>query len=250
VPGSWRHSLIALTLVAASSCALAQDVGGGACGNLRNGYGPFDFRTQKRQLGVVEAYHFTPEVETLKEGKSGRIGGDIDYTLRAFPNHHRALMAMMKLGARDKTNRPLGANFTVECYMLRAETFRPEDGMVKTIYGLYLMRNGRTRDAMAKLDAASKLNEVDSNVLYNLGLAYFDLGDYDKALDNARRAYAAGFPLPGLRDKLKRVGKWREQGALATGTSPSGSTAPEPPVSANEAGSESDTPVSTPTEGR
>ena len=33
---------------------------------------------------------------------------------------------------------------------------------------------------------------------------------YDKALASAHRAYGAGFPLPGLKNKLKRAGKWRE----------------------------------------
>jgi tetratricopeptide (TPR) repeat protein len=48
----------------------------------------------------------------------------------------------------------------------------------------------------------------DLNVHYNLGLAYFELKDYDQALEHAKRAYALGHPLPGLRDKLKRAGKW------------------------------------------
>ena len=44
----------------------------------------------------------------------------------------------------------------------------------------------------------------------DLGLAYADLKQYDKALESAHRAYGAGFPLPGLKNKLKRAGKWRE----------------------------------------
>jgi hypothetical protein len=33
---------------------------------------------------------------------------------------------------------------------------------------------------------------------------------FDKSLESAHRAYALGFPLPGLREKLKRAGKWQE----------------------------------------
>lgn len=215
MPRTWKHLLIAFGLALGSTSATAQLVSGGACGNLKNAYGPFDFRNQKAKLDVVEAFHFTPSVETLKKGKSGRLGSDIDYTLRASPNHHRALMAMMKLAERDKTHRPVGANFTVECYMMRAEAFRPDDSMVKTIYGLYLMSTNRREDALGKLDAARKLEDADANVHYNLGLAYFDLGEHDKAMESARRAYAAGFPMPGLRDKLKRAGKWLETGRTA-----------------------------------
>jgi hypothetical protein len=36
------------------------------------------------------------------------------------------------------------------------------------------------------------------------------LGQFDKSLECAHIAYGSGFPLPGLRDKLKRAGKWKE----------------------------------------
>jgi len=52
-----------------------------------------------------------------------------------------------------------------------------------------------------------------------MGLIYFDLKDYDKALSFAHRAYGSGFPLPGLRDKLKKVGKWQEAVARSDGGS-------------------------------
>jgi hypothetical protein len=54
------------------------------------------------------------------------------------------------------------------------------------------------------------LGEDNPNTNYNIGLIYFDLKDYEKSLSFAQRAYGSGLPLPGLRDKLKRVGKWEE----------------------------------------
>src|ERR1700682_1722293 len=53
-----------------------------------------------------------------------------------------------------------------------------------------------------------------------LGLAYFDLRDYDNALDRARSAYRLGFPLPGLRNKLQEVGKWQNVETPATSVAP------------------------------
>ena len=50
----------------------------------------------------------------------------------------------------------------------------------------------------------------NANAHYNLGLAYFETGDYDTALAKARQARALGFPLPGLADKLKAKGKWKD----------------------------------------
>lgn len=203
------------------------------CGTLQNAYGPFDYRTDKGKLAIVEQYHFGPQQENLT--KKVGLGGNIDYTLRAFPNHHRALMSMMKLGAREKAAKVKGADYTVECYMVRAETFRPDDAMVKVIYGLYLMQSGRPKDAVGKLESARQIDSQNANVNYNLGLAYSDLKQYDKALESAHRAYAAGFPLPGLRDKLKRAGKWRD---LPQTPSPPPATAEAPPPSVDQAVSE------------
>lgn len=204
--------LIVTTLVAfAFQVAVAHAQGDAVCGSLQNGYGPYDYRTDKDKLQVVERYHFTPEVEALLKGKStAAIGGDIAYTLRAFPNHHRALMAMTKLAQKEKTATPRGSTHSLECWFDRAERFRSNDPMVKVIYGFYLIQTGKSTAALAKLEAARELDSSDANIHYNLGLAYFDVGRYEQALQSAHLAYAAGFPLPGLREKLKRAGKWRE----------------------------------------
>jgi tetratricopeptide (TPR) repeat protein len=180
------------------------------CGTLRNTYGPYDYRSATaRQIQLVEDYHFTPEVEMLKHGKSGlTIGGDLDYTLRAMPNHHRALVAMMNLGFKIKKSPPPGAQWPVECYFDRAIRFRPDDGAVRTIYGIYMFRHGRTADAIAQFETATTLGDDSGSLHYNAGLAYFELGDYDNAVAHAKKAAELGFALPGLRDKLTKAGKW------------------------------------------
>ena len=183
------------------------------CGSLANGYGPYDYRTHRSKLGVVEKHHFTSSVENLRAGQSSAyVGGDIDYTLRASPNHHRALMALIRLEQKEKTQRPRGMNFPVECYFQRGERFQPTDGTVKMIYGMYLSQKGRTGDALGKLEQARALGANDANLHYNLGLVYFNLGRFDEALASAHRAYALGFPLPGLRNMLTRNGHWRDPG--------------------------------------
>lgn len=146
----------------------------------------------------------------LQAGKSGAIGGDLDYTLRASPNHHRALMSIVKLGQRERTDKPRGSRYTIACWLDRAERFQPEDAMVKVIHGLYLVQTGKPAAAVPKFEQARDLDSKNANVHYNLGLAYFDLKKFDQALESAHVAYAQGFPLPGLRDKLRRAGKWRD----------------------------------------
>ncbi|WP_323004467.1 tetratricopeptide repeat protein [Denitromonas sp.] len=180
------------------------------CGVLASNDHPLDYRIDKDKLPIVENRHFDPLTERLVRGQTTSVGGDIGYTLGKFPNHHRALIAMMNLGLRDKTSKPRGARYSVECYMRRAEAFRNDDAMVKMIYGLYLLNDGRAEAAIKKLEAAQELSDNNPNLYYNLGLAYFDLKRYDRALESAHKAYSLGFPLPGLRDKLKRAGQWQD----------------------------------------
>ena len=205
---------LSLALIASP---IAVRAGEGDCGSLQTHFGPFDYRTASpEQRKLVEGVHFTPKVESLKGGNTSiTAGGDMNYTLNVFPNHHRALMALIKLSEKEKTDRPRDMTYTVACRFDRAERFRPDDAMVKMLHGIYLIRKGKTQAAADKLEEASALAGDDSNITYNLGLAYFDLKLYDKALANAHTSYALGFPLPGLRDKLKRAGKWSESTPVA-----------------------------------
>ncbi|HEX4883867.1 MAG TPA: hypothetical protein VFX05_06980 [Casimicrobiaceae bacterium] len=206
-------------LMAAESAFAAEDVPG--CGNLVNAYGPYDYRTDKKHLAIVERHHFSSAVN---HASSPRLVGDLDYTLRAFPNHHEALLAMMKVHLREKKTKLPQASFSIECYFLRAETWRPDDAVVKMIFGLFLVQAGQPQLGVQKLEAAKALGVADPNIPYNTGLAYFQMGEYDKALASAHEAYRMGHPLPGLRNLLEKAGRWKE--ANAAPTAPTSATAP------------------------
>ncbi|WP_341676355.1 tetratricopeptide repeat protein [Niveibacterium sp. SC-1] len=201
-----------------ASAATPEDDISLACPVLRHGYGPFDYRSAANsQRQLVEGAHFFPDVENLKRNaihpNRGYIvipGSEIDYTLRAFPNHPRALLALSRLSLRDKTDQPQGTKAPVVCYFLNAIRFRPDDGLVHVIYGTHLLRSGKTQLALEELQKGEALSEENASVHYNLGLAYFELKRYPESLASAQRAYALGFPLPGLRDKLKKVGAWKD----------------------------------------
>lgn len=201
--------LLSVTLLIVSASANAAEYS--ECGNpFVNHFGPWDYRTASQEnKDVVEKFHFTPETEQLKvPSGTGYPGGDISYTLHVFPNHPRALLAMSKLAVQQKTSKPRYAKFSIDCYFDRAMRFRPDDGQVYLIYGMHLLAIGQMQNAISQLERAAALNEGNANVHYNLGLAYFDAKDYSKSLAHAHRAYALGFPLPGLRIKLERMGKW------------------------------------------
>jgi tetratricopeptide (TPR) repeat protein len=199
------------------------------CGSLENGYGPFDYRVNKGELGQVERFHFDAGVENLTRGLSGPLGGDLDYTLRAFPNHHRALQSMARLSERLKTWQPAGAVYPVPCYFERAARFRPDDSFVRLLYGNYLAKIGKPREALGQLHIAEKLMVENANLHYNLGLIYLSLKDYDRALQYAHRAYKLGWQLPGLRNMLQRAGKWQDPRSEEAGIvdAPAPASAPE-----------------------
>lgn len=181
------------------------------CGQLTSTtFGPFDYRTaDKKTRDMVESVHFTPPVESLRRGStSAFVADDLSYTLAVFPNHPRALFAMATLAHRLKTAKPPGSRQTIDCWFDRAVRFQPDDGQVRLVYGIALLRDGKRKDAIQQLETSVALLGDDANAYYNLGLAYFDEKDYEKSLGYAKKAYAAGFTLPGLRKKLEQAGKW------------------------------------------
>lgn len=186
------------------------------CGDLRNGYGPFDYRkapSLPHEIDMVERNHFTTEVEQNIRGKTGWVGSDVDYTLRAWPNHHRALATMVRQGLIEKTPQVRGAQWPVDCYFLRAFQFTPDDGMVHAIYATHLLAHGKSEQANTELLRAVALEPENASINYNAGLASMKAKKYDQALMYAKKAYGMKFPLQGLKNQLKAVGKWDDQPA-------------------------------------
>ena len=209
-----------------SSFAQSSDL---ACGPLDNAYGPFDYRTDRDKLSIVERFHFAPEVESLIRGKSGRLGGDLDYTLRAFPNHHRALIAVMRYGEKLKSPQPADLPRPVECYFERALRFRPDDVIARMIYSKFLAGQTRKAEAIAQLQLASAAAKDNGFSHYNVGLIYLELGEYEKALVQAHRALELGYPATGLRDQLKSAGRWAEPAGVPPSAVPADASASNPP---------------------
>lgn len=201
-----------LALLIAAGCASlawsgwlqAQEVPG--CGTLRNAYGPFDFRssTNKREnLPIVEQFHFTPEVESLRRGASGTVLGDLRYTLRAFPNHHRALAAIARYAVEGGRFPADDMIPTAECYFDRAIAFVPDDGAVHAIYGSYLQKTGEKTRAREEYETALRLSPESVEINYLAGLYFVDVGDLARAKQLAQVAYDGGYPLPGLKNKIE-----------------------------------------------
>ncbi len=220
--GAVASVVVVLFAAFLASAAMAQEAGadlvdGGACGSLENAFGPYDYRKiPPTALDLVNRGHFTLPVQMLQHGQSTYIGGDLDYALRAIPNYPAVLLAMVREAQRERTDQPRGARYGLRCWFDRAVQFVPDDPMVRVLYANYLAKKGEQAKALEELRVAEGVATDDANLQYNFGLAYFRLREYAPAFLHAKKAYALGFPLPGLRDMLVAVGKWQGDGVAST----------------------------------
>ncbi|GAB3290033.1 hypothetical protein GCM10027297_36190 [Parahaliea aestuarii] len=174
-------------------------------------FGPYDYLQRNaipKKLSIVERHHFTPEMEQLLAGE--QVVPNIDYTLRAWPNHHRALYSIIRVYLMGNVQLGQRKGSTPECYLQRALNFSPEDPVAHMLFGIYLQRLGKTDEAMQMYQKAEQLDPVNMQIKYNLGLLLARQGNYAAAREYANQVYNAGFPLTGLREQLQKAGQWRD----------------------------------------
>ncbi|WP_147302619.1 tetratricopeptide repeat protein [Thalassotalea euphylliae] len=183
-----------------TTCGIEQGV------PLQNAYGPWDFTNpaHSSKLPIVLGAHFTSNVEKLKSGQTGKLIADIDYTLRAIPNYHRALYAMAKHQRIEKMAfRNIDKYYTADCYFKRALYFQPNDAISHMIYAIHLQQTQRLEEAKEHYRVALTLLPENPEINYNAGLLYVKLGDLVKARQHAEVAYQQGYPLQGLAKQIE-----------------------------------------------
>lgn len=206
----FSHIATAMLVLTASVGAHAANF----CGDLKTSYGPFDYRKRSEfpsNFEIVESYHFTPDVENGIKGATGTIGGDLQYTLAVIPNHLRALATLTRVALSKKAVQLESMKYPVECYFERATRYAPDDGAVRAAYGSYLYALDKPDQAFVMFKEAVRLDPDNPTINYNLGLAYAKRKEYALAMTHAKKAYAQGFPLPGLKNKLIEAGKWNDK---------------------------------------
>jgi hypothetical protein len=78
------------------------------------------------------------------------------------------------------------------------------------IFGSYLHGKKDYKGAEREYNVALQLMPESAELAYFLGLLYTDTGDWARAKEHALVAYRKGYPLPALRERLKRAGHWTE----------------------------------------
>lgn len=190
--------------------------------DLPSGFGPYDYTDAAawKNLDVVEKYHFDEGVRSFRRGLNGSVWGDINYTLRAFPNHHLALEAMVRLlhqkdsymtyERRKILYHRMPKEVNAKAYFEKAIKLSPQDYKTIFLYGIHLHKTKKYKEALKQYKAAESLGLVSADLSYNFGLLYLQLGSPEKALSYAKKAYAQGHPLPALREKLIKLNVWEK----------------------------------------
>jgi hypothetical protein len=98
----------------------------------------WDYHDPERQARIrgIEGNHMNANVRGLIRGQStATASGDLRFVISIVPNHPEALNLLVRMALRDRTDRlPETAPFTVECWLHRATTFRPDDAVPRLIY--------------------------------------------------------------------------------------------------------------------
>ena len=207
--------LLAIAVVTCHAPVAVAQAEANACGDpFKSWFGPWDYRTApKGALENVETHHYTPQVEQLIRGVTTGVadmGKDVAYVLGVFPNHHRALLTMVRLGEKDHNDQPRGADKTIECWFDRAVRYARDDTVTRLLYAMWLRKKGRADDSLAQTRIAEGLAKDNPFTNYNVGMSYFELKKYDLAAAAALRARDLGFGRPELIDRLKGVNQWKE----------------------------------------
>lgn len=231
-----RVATVTLLALMGAGGALAEDIS--LCGSLENAYGPFDYRTQRSKLVIVERFHFSQQVELLQRGQtSATLGGDLDYVLRASPNHHRALAALVRLSKREGFQpQPASLPRTIDCYFDRALRFQPEDVVARMLLAKHLIDSQRPAQALQQLKATEAMASNSGLTHVNIGLLYLELNAHDEALAQAHKALALGYTaIDKLREPLRTAGRWRDPAPMPASAPEAAASAAQPAAAAASA---------------
>ena len=87
----------------------------------------------------------------------------------------------------------------------------PQSEVLYSAAAIIHWKRGSLAQAKATLlQGHEALGEDSAEINYNLGLVSLELGELDEAERYAQLAYELGYPLPGLRAKLQRLGRMQD----------------------------------------
>lgn len=224
-----RPLRLAVTIAAlwtAASAATAADMpltDGAGCGPVRavtDLGGLLDYRLRNIDgrvisgLAQVDRFHTEPAQRALAANlRDHSVMADLDFTLKYSPNHQVALRMLV---AYERAGGQIYEYSEFPCYFFWARQFASGDAPVLQLEALREWKTGRSERAEELYKQALAIEPDSAELNYHAGLFYFSKKNYAAAREHARTAYAAGYPLPGLRLMLQRAGQWGDPAVPAT----------------------------------
>jgi tetratricopeptide (TPR) repeat protein len=98
--------------------------------------------------------------------------------------------------------------------------------MVLVVQGIYLSKVKKSDESIAAYRKALAIDESLIEAHYNLGLELAATGQLAESNRHAQIAYRGGYPLPGLRNRLERLGAWNPTTASVPSKPQNSSAAP------------------------
>lgn len=163
----------------------------------------------------VIGVHYTRAYENFARNSSSSNNGawgELDYVLQRVPNHPASLLLLIQLMRELPSTAPdlVLKLDQAKKYFQNALQIDPKQADTHVLYGMFLQIDATTlSQAIEEYETAIQLNPRNADAYYNLGLALVTRQDYEKAVIAAKKAYALGHPLPGLRNKLQAANAWK-----------------------------------------
>jgi predicted Zn-dependent protease len=160
-------------------------------------YDYFDASTDrivKQRLQAVERFHMNKHLfENIANGKYKHALGDIDFTLRYFPNHPRGLQLLTTVAALTK-NGALPIR-----YFEKAIALYPKHAITHAQYGWFFVTIGDLDNGIQKLRHAIEMDPKLTTGHVWLAQAYEKKGDLQSSRAARERAKELGYngKLPG-----------------------------------------------------
>ncbi len=134
--------------------------------------------------------------------------GDLSYFTARVPPES-GIMAKALYSLAEAYN-GLGDRTTAMQTLTEAVQSHPENASTHVALGLFLRNNKDLAGALAALEHGVQVigDSASAELDYDLALVLLESDRKEEAVKYARKAYELGYPLPGLRMKLARMGLW------------------------------------------
>ena len=194
----------------------------GAKSKWVNKVGPAQQAAAKSFLGkrgILGVHHYCAGIAWLNRArmetdpyqrkyKLKKAFGETMYSFERLPESHHMIapMAVQLAAARYEA----GETDDAMSWLDRAIQANPKNPMPYSAKAV-IQRKSKRLDLAKQtlLEGNEAVGGTSAEICYNLGLILFELGEVDAAAQYAKEAYRLGYPLPGLKNKLVRAGRWQ-----------------------------------------